>query len=75
MKTSFRASPEDLAVVDRRAHEHGLSRTAFLLALGCGRDLPVGTSEGLAERVGRLEEQMVAANKVLAMMGLLDGES
>lgn len=65
---SLRASTADLAEIDRRAQDRGLTRTAYMIGLACGRGLPPAAS-GLEGRVGVLEDQVA---RVLTLLGLHD---
>jgi hypothetical protein len=66
-RTTLRASSEDLAEIDRRARDHGLNRSVYLIELGCGRALPVPLVLGLSARVEALEERMAAIDRLLGL--------
>lgn len=72
-KTNIYLSVEELEEIDRRRHRHHMTRSRYLIASALGEGLPLVGAEGLTGRVEMLEEQMAAANKGLAMLGLLDG--
>jgi hypothetical protein len=76
-KTSLRLTAAERDEMDRRAREHGLSRTRYLVALGTGQGLPIKVADGeeLKERVAVLERRLAEQQKGLALLGLTDGSA
>lgn len=66
---AFRVSTDDLNVIDRAAHDRGLSRTQFLIATATGRGLPLAIS-GTEQRVEDLERRVAGVERSLSVLGL-----
>jgi hypothetical protein len=62
MKSTIRCTPDDLRIIDERAHEVGLDRTSYLVNLGTGREISPAAPR-LLERVAALEHVLGLDNR------------